>query len=280
MNQVSDAALAIAVERAGAYPSLSLPSYMSGGRLDVATYRRDLQAYKDATGSPHLLLSVGSPKALTDTVLRPFFDLGFSRLELFHTAVTSEDGPELRARLDRLRSEHGARIVVKVSAGHLRERLPYEHIILKGPEGAGRSADNSPPLDQALAQCRQWLPNTTVVASGGIGTSAQVRQCLDAGAAAVAIGSLFAASRESRVTDEVKAKIIASESSQLQAIGPNRLRGLFASIASGDDSNLTHTLARGIRDPSAGAVYMGSAIDHITEVLPVADIVRRLMGLP
>lgn len=280
MNQVSDATLAIAVERAGAFPSLSLPCYLHGNQFDAQAYRQDLVAYKEATGSHRLLLSVGTPRALNDAVLRPFLELGFRHIELFHAQVQPSDWNELQPKPQRLQDQFDARVLFKVSTGHLRADLPYEHIVLKGPEGAGRSAADSPPLSEAFDDCRRILPAATLVASGGIGTAADVRDYLDRGAAAVAIGSLFAAARESRIADDVKARIVAAEAGDLRAVGPNRSQGLFQSVAASDDSNLTRTLARGIRDASAGAVFMGRAVDHIDAILPVQEIVHRLMAAP
>lgn len=277
MNQVSDVGLAVAVHRAGAFPSLSLPNYLRDGQLDLAAYRKDLLDYKHATGSDNLLLSVGSSLLLHDVVTRPFIELGFRHIELFHWAREQADWPAVLRRARTLAERHGVRVLFKISTGHVVPELDYAAIVLKGPEGAGRSADHAPPLDETFARCRETLPGTQIVVSGGIGTAEQVRDYVDAGAAAIAIGSLFAASRESCVADGVKAKIIASSKDDLQVQGANRLRGLYASLPERDTPNLTRSLAAGVRSADEGAVFMGSAVDHITEVLPVAEIVARLV---
>ncbi len=88
MNQVSDAALAIAVHNAGAFPSLSIPNYIRNGAFDMDAYERELRTYKEATGSDNLLLSIGGTLLLHDAVMRPFLDLGFRHIELFHWAST------------------------------------------------------------------------------------------------------------------------------------------------------------------------------------------------
>lgn len=278
MNQVSDAGLAIAVHRAGAMPSLSLPTYIRNGAFDLAAYKAELRAYKEATGSNNLLLSVGSAMLLADPVMRPFLDMGFRHIELFHWARDEPHWDAVQARSRRLAGDLGVRFLYKISTGHVEPGLDYPTLVLKGPDGAGRSADDSPPLSSTFDFCRAQFPKANVVVSGGIYNAAQVSDYLRRGALAIAIGSLFAASKESSIADSVKAKIVASGAAELQRQGERGLKGLFASVVEGDNTNLTRTLATGIRSADQGGVFIGNAIDHITEVLSVQEIVDRLVG--
>lgn len=280
MNQVSDAALAIAVHQAGAFPSLSVANYINDNVFGVQAYKKELLAYKDATGSNNLLLSIGASLLLQEAVVRPFLLLGFRHIELFHAASSDPIWKDVIARSHRLAGEHGVKFVFKVSTAHVAQARDYPTVLLKGPEGAGRLADDAPPLSPTFDLCKSDLPATNLIVSGGIYHADQVRDYLTRGALAVAIGSLFAASKESAVADSVKRKIIASSSSDLQAMGRHKLRGLFSSVQSDDNANLTKTLRRGVRDADRGGVFMGNAIDHITEVLSVQDIVNRLVALP
>lgn len=279
MNQVSDAALAIAVHRAGAFASLSMPNYIEHGALNVSAYERELQAFQDATGSTNLMLSVGSTLLLHDRVMLPFLRRGFRHVELFHWSSAQEDWPRVLRRARQLTDRHGLRVFFKISTGHVAAGLDYAAIVLKGPDGAGRSADGSPPLSEAFDACRASLPGCDIVVSGGIGHADQVAEYLNRGAVAVAIGSLFAAARESRVSDEVKSRLVAASAAELQLRGANRLQGLFAGTVDGDNSNLTRTLATGIRRADQGGIFIGKAVDQINEVLTVQQIVERLMVL-
>jgi len=280
MHQVSDASLAIAVHNAGAFPSLSIPNYISNGGFDQVAYLRDIRTYKDATGSNNLLLSVGGTLLLSNAVVNPFLDLGFQHIELFHWASAEPGWKSVIERARKLSGDWGVKFIFKISTGHVADHLDYPTMLLKGPEGAGRSADDSLPLSESFDFCRSELPSAKVIVSGGIYSAAQVTDYLNRGALAVAIGSLFAASKESCVSESVKAKIIASGVSDLQRKGERNLRGLFSSVVDGDNANLTRTLAMGVRDAGKGGVFMGSAIAHITEILPVREIVERLVGPP
>jgi NAD(P)H-dependent flavin oxidoreductase YrpB (nitropropane dioxygenase family) len=279
MNQVSDARLAIAVQRAGAFPSLSVANYVEGDRFDLKRFEAELSAFQDATGSSALLLSVGSQALLHDAILRPFLDRGFRHFELFHWAAGEPSWPRVRARAGELERCEGAKVLFKISTGHLRADLDYGTIVLKGPEGAGRSADDALPLDEAFVQCRRELPATAVVVSGGIHGPAQLHAYLERGALAAAIGSLFAASVESAVDDSVKRKIVAAGAADLERRGRHGLQGLYAGDTDAtDNANLTRTLKRGVRDAQAGGIFVGSAIEHITSILPVQAIVDHLVG--
>ena len=278
MNQVSDANLAIAVHDAGAFPSLSLPNYMRDGRFDAEAYTRELRTYKEGTGSENLLLSVGGAGLLKDAVMRPFLDLGFRHVELFHWHNAAPGWQDIVERSRRLSGELGVKFIFKISTGHVTHGLDYPTMLLKGPEGAGRTVDDAPPLSESFDFCRMHLPQTQLIVSGGIHCADQVRDYLHRGALAVAIGSLFAASRESAVSDGVKRKIIASSVTDLQTAGGRHLKGLFSKVVEGDDRNLTRTLATGICDAADGGVFMGHAVGHITEILSVREIVDRLAG--
>jgi len=226
MNQVSDAGLAIAVHHAGAFPSLSIPTYFKDDAFDMDAYKRELRVYKEATGSDQLLLSVGSALLLRDAVIRPFLDLGFRHVELFHWASAESSWKCVMDRSRRLADELGVKFIVKISTGHVTDTLDYQTMLLKGPEGAGRSADDSPPLSESFAFCRARLPATNLIVSGGIHGADQVSDYLSRGAVAVAIGSLFAASRESAVSESVKLKSIASGAGDLQSKGGPQAQGL------------------------------------------------------
>lgn len=278
MNQVSDARLAIAVHAAGAFPSLSVANYVVAGRFELRRFLRELDTFREATGSTGLLLSVGSQALLQDAIVRPFLERGFRHFELFHWASGDPDWARVRERSVELTHRFDARFLFKISTGHVDASLDYPAIVLKGPEGAGRSADDSPPLEESFAYCRQHLPDMAVVVSGGIHGPDQLHDYIGRGALAVAIGTLFAASKESAVDDSVKRKLVAAGAAELRRAGRHGLKGLYASVAREDDANLTRTLARGVRDSRQGGIFVGDAIDHVTEILSVQEIVDRLVG--
>ena len=69
---------------------------------------------------------------------------------------------------------------------------------------------------------------------------------------------------------------ISSSYSQVEKIGTAKQNALVFAKTENDDTNNTLGLGLGVKDPSAGHVYVGRAIDTITEIRPVADIVKDL----
>lgn len=278
MNQVSDARLAIAIHEAGAFPSLAVANYIEGSRFNKAEYETALRQFKDATGSDGLLLSVGSSALTYDFVVEPFLEHGFRHFEIFHWDNSRQIWPRILERAAELEQSHGAKILFKVGTDADCADVPYSTVILKGPEGAGRSKEEAVPLSVAFEAFRNRLPNTKVIVSGGISRAEQVRDYVSKGALGVAIGTLFAASAESPIDTAVKQKIVAAHAEDLKTHGTHRLKGMYASVVPGDSGNLTRSLASGIRSPGAGAVFLGDGVDQITSILPVRDIVDRLIA--
>jgi NAD(P)H-dependent flavin oxidoreductase YrpB (nitropropane dioxygenase family) len=119
---------------------------------------------------------------------------------------------------------------------------------------------------------------------GGVGNSSQVLDYLSNGAASVGVGTLFAMSQESPLSIEVKEKMIQKTSNDItkahstgqNLISLNKRDGL-ESIADGD-WNRTSLLNKGIFGKGdQGLVYVGHAIDQVTEIKTVKQIVDQLV---
>ena len=276
MNQISDINLAIAVQRAGAVPSLSFFNYLKDGRIDFLGYKDDLTKFKNETGSDTLILSIGGKFLLFDSVMQPYFQLGFKHIELFHWAREEQEWPHIEAKYKEL-EQRGINIIFKTSTGHLSDDLDYKTILVKGPDGAGRTVQGAMPLTDGINYCKEILPQSQFIPCGGIYSSAQVAEYMNKGALAVAIGSLFAVAKESSMANDVKLKILNSTIADLSTSGPLNHRGLFTTLIEHDNTNLTFSLKEGIKDPNKGVVFVGKSIDHINEILTVEEIVKSLI---
>lgn len=279
MNQVSDLNLAVAVSKAGALPSLVLLNYFENGNLNYEKYINDLSQFKELTGSHELMLSLGFRPILYEKIVEPFFSLGFKHIELYHVYSNEDDWNKVLEKSEELVNKYNAKILFKLSTTELNGNENYSYISVKGTDGAGRvTSENVSTLDK-FREYKTKFPNLGILPSGGIYSSSQIQTYLQEGAIGVGIGSLFAASHESSISVEVKNKIINSTSNQLSIYGPFRSKGLFAGTVENDDTNLTKTLRTGITDPTKGCVFMGNAIDYITEIKTVNEIVKSLMDL-
>jgi NAD(P)H-dependent flavin oxidoreductase YrpB (nitropropane dioxygenase family) len=135
-------------------------------------------------------------------------------------------------------------------------------------------------------QQRQLTPNAVVIPYGGVGTPEQVAYYLGAGAAAVAVGTLFAACAESPLSEATKqAMITASANSLVRMLDSNQnmlpLGALTDIVESKGQSgaNRDGSLHAGIYgDGTVGHIYSGHGIQHVDRIRTVKETVEYLLG--
>lgn len=262
MNQISDIKLSKAVRRAGGIPSLSIYNYKNNfqGLVD------DLTDYKKEFNDLKLFLSIGDAELKIPAVLNLILK---SKIEFIELIV---EGTNTLESLQSI-TDNGTTVFVKCLS--LDGVIPgINGVILKSNAGAGRGSES---LDTLFEQIKTHHPDLKIIVSGGIGTSEQVKHYIDNGALAVSIGTLFAVSEESKISLETKLKIINSTSTNISQFktGATQNALIFSSVDD-DDYNHTTGLHLGIQSPTAGHVFVGTAVDHITEIKPVAEIIQAL----
>lgn len=149
----------------------------------------------------------------------------------------------------------------------------FDGLVIKGKESAARGTQND--LLTEFNFVKKTYPGKKIIASGGIYTGKQVKEYINLGAHAVSIGTLFAASTESPLSDIAKQQILKASSDDLSRFS-NGQQALVFSNTENDDENNTNGLRNGIKTGTEGHLFMGNAVDHITEIKPVADIVAEL----
>ena len=165
---------------------------------------------------------------------------------------------------------HGCEIYIK---RHVELTEHVDGLVIKGKEAAARGTQND--LLTEFSSVKKTYPKKKIIASGGIYTGKQVKQYLDLGAHAVSIGTLFAASTESPISDTAKQAILSANKKNLKRFS-NAQQGLVFTRLDADDENHTQGLTLGIETGTQGHLFLGHAVDQITEIKPVADIVAEL----
>jgi NAD(P)H-dependent flavin oxidoreductase YrpB (nitropropane dioxygenase family) len=293
MNRVSDLPLAVAIKSAGAVPSLSLYNYyISPMVINDKLLEKDLIAYKEKFDKVDLFLSLGVEELLDARFIRLItnYKVKFlevvqeTNLELVHRGKTPNPQREIKAAeiINNMRA-NGTMVFVKtLTLSNIEEKFMFDGVIIKGPDAAGRSGnlekEGIAGLADFLIKIKNKYPTLHVIVSGGVGTSQQVKEFVAAGAAGIGIGTLFAASAESKVSAETKLKMIASTSADIQPLksGARQNALVFAPAAAGTFNN-TRGLAEGVKSPKSGHLFVGKGIDNVTAVLPVNDIVQNLV---
>jgi len=279
MNKVSDVNLAIAVRKAGAIPSLSVFNYFtSADYINDDLLRAALVRYKSAIGDCNVLLSISVTELIDKRFQKVIVEEQVGLIELIpdspgETPFSQFRNEQLTLAIDEIRS-NGVLIFVKVLT--LEDVIDnIDGVILKGNDGAGRGTTN---LEILFEKIRNKFVDLPIIVSGGIGTSAQVKSFIDSGALAVGIGTLFAASIESRVSHETKLKMVQATADSITKLGGGaEQNALVFSSTSNDTYNNTKGLMAGIKSPESGHIFAGTGVNHITGILPVDEIIQNLV---
>lgn len=274
MNQVSEESLAIAVSRAGGFPSISGYSYQTDDKLIEALLR-----FVDSVGNSNLILGIDEKSLLNSKVVCVIKELKISHvLRYFNEDPRISDNTRANWR----------KIIEKtledLPCHKINMKINFEKIedtekiyFVKGNDGAGRpgAAKTKDLFDFHITN----TPNACLVPTGGIGTAEQVRYYLDRGAVAVGCGTLFAAARESILSKESKQSLISASKESLTTVDKNLNQlGLVFNKIESDNQNHTESLKLGIESPKSGLIFAGHAIDQIISIDSVNEILNKLMN--
>jgi NAD(P)H-dependent flavin oxidoreductase YrpB (nitropropane dioxygenase family) len=269
MNGVSDLNLALACTRAGIVPSLIPYTFNSfedfleavsmvlkeGGDIHVAI------SFKDIIDKAELIKNSG----------------------ITHIEILDYEPNDITTAnkhiINELRS-HGIKIFLKVLLPYVIDQFIdiIDAVTVKGSEGAGRSAKDV-KLETIIFDIKQSYPGLYIVASGGIKDSKDIKSLLANGASAVSIGTLFAMSKESSMSQEVKDKLLKLSSNDIKRLkGGARQRAVIFDEQFNDDFNNTNGLMSGLKTGLSGHVFVGNAINDIIDVISVQEIVDHLVS--
>jgi NAD(P)H-dependent flavin oxidoreductase YrpB (nitropropane dioxygenase family) len=288
MNQVSDANLAIAVREAGGLPSISIFNYADhDNNVDYFLLEEEISKYINVTGDGLLVLSV-DPTVIDIRLIELLQKYSITHMELIPN-YDSIRNSWLRSVLEHnlLKIQAlGTKIILKVVA--YPEDIKYwsvwnnkkvDIICVKGPLGAGRVSSNDTDLVELTKQASTL--GIPVIAVGGVSTSEQVNLLLEAGAIAVGIGTLFAASVESCLSSEAKQKLVSASYtnlSQLPTIDLSQNALVITVTDPSDTVNNSKGLIYGINTGTSGHIFAGKSVDSITQIDTVKNIIERLFA--
>jgi NAD(P)H-dependent flavin oxidoreductase YrpB (nitropropane dioxygenase family) len=153
--------------------------------------------------------------------------------------------------------------------------METDFLVLKGNEAAG-TISTELTLKESFKIMRDRFPSLDIIPTGGITCSEDIKYYIDKGASAVGIGSLFACSIESRISDMTKLKIVSSSKDDLSMIKNKNQQGILFKEIETDNDNNTNSLKLGIKGTQIGHIFMGKSVDSINDIKSVKEIVERL----
>ena len=289
MNRVSDLNLAVACQKAGILPSLSLYSYISENSniVDLNNFETALKRYQDLTGTNNIIVSASNIDLNLNSIKTILVNNKVTFLEiiyhdLIHIPLENRRSANkaLITSLKDFYSSVGIKILPKMTQTMDYTCSHADGVILKGLDGAGRTESNINP-EEEIKKIHTLFPNLPVIFSGGVGSKTDVDHYLNLGCIAVGIGTLLAVAEESSISKQTKEKMIESNFSNITrlSIGAEQNALVFGKLEEGDDYNHSNSLINGINDPTKGLIFAGKSIDNIKQIKPVKDIIQELVGL-
>lgn len=269
MNGVSDLKLAIACAQAGIVPSLFLHPY-----TNLADFSKSVTEVLSHCSNIHVSSSLKDITTNAELIKK----LGITHIEIleFENNDVSIDNKKI---INDLRAA-GIKVILKILLTHVIDQFIdiIDAVTIKGSEGAGRSAKDI-KLEDAILDIKSKYPSLKIIASGGVKNKSDIESLLSLGACAVSIGTLFALSKESPIPREVKDKLLQSTSDDIRRLKTGaRQRAIIFDEQSADDFNNTNGLYSGLRTGTTGHIFVGNALDSITEILSVQEIVDCLVS--
>jgi NAD(P)H-dependent flavin oxidoreductase YrpB (nitropropane dioxygenase family) len=301
MNQVSTVSLAVAVHKAGALPSMVSYSHYDLSHdqaykqnLDKAQLFDSINRYVQSTGHSSLLLALNPKDLCDDDVVNFVVDSKISHVLLYGSiggiglhnleakVIDKKDQAMVRSYLDRYQEYFDLLPCKKLKLATTANSGVWHNggYVVKGNEGAGRPG--SDPLTVAFAQQLSKNPLMPVVPMGGIGSAEQVSWYIKHGAAAVAVGTRLAATRESVLSTQVKQAMVRASAKDLSVLDPDLKQKalVFDNFTQQDVANHTRSLRSGIVSAAdQGHVFAGTAIDHIQCIWSAQEVIDELTSL-
>lgn len=295
MNQVSELGLALAVSKAGGIPSITAFNYYWGGGPQIhppllENLIGDITTFRKQTNNACLLLSIGINDLFNRTTVDRILSTGIKHFEVVSdlSTDTKESWEQTFEVIDYLKSNDckvllktaGPNVLYKNVDGSMYDMPSCGNIdgfIIKGPAAAGRVSRIETPLLEIIKILRTKYPDKLIISSGGVGNSSQVKFFMEQGILAVGVGTLFAASTESIVSEATKLKMVEASGSDIQQLKGSTQNALIFKQYIKDDNNHTYSLRDGIRDPSKGHIFAGKSIINVTSIRPVDEIIQDLV---
>ena len=280
MNQASDLNLAVAVHAAGAMPTLQINRYNDNLTLNHDIINDTLTEYSKQTGTNQVILIASEEDFFDREFLKLVRSHRVSHIEILNNSLNSSvylfdpKWPIL------MKAVKATTKIIQRSLDNALDLPWVDAYGVKGAESAGFAGQLS--VSKMFDLQQQATPDKPVIPYGGIGTPKQVREYLDRGAAAVAVGTLFAATKESCLSPEAKQAMVSANSQQLTKFKENNQSALIL----GNKNDVLDDQSTWNRDASLnlgltgngtqGHIYAGASIDYVTQIRSVQEVVDYL----
>lgn len=294
MTGVSYWEFAVNIYKAGAIPSISTYCYYQKTKqLDLIRLENAIKNFIKITNSNNFIVATELHHFLDNNFVDIICNNNVGFLEFFpidqqDKIITNLEIKDIKNTLVALNKKTGVKILYRGNANYLNDLtspLFEEKIIhgltMTGSDSAGQGARlTTKRIFELLKASPITDKNLALIPAGGIGTPQQVQEYLELGADAVAVGTLFAACKESILSDAVKQKMIGATKQDLSIFSDSKQQALMLGPEIQNDSkNHSISLQAGIKgNGEIGHIFAGHGIDNITKIRTARETVEYLMG--
>jgi len=282
---------------AGVFPSLMIPFQQEDLQTAMSPEaRRDainqtLLEFKKSTGSCNVVLGLSYVELEDVATMKLIVDHQVSHVELFNAVDKTKLYNPMRDKYQNLYQTWFVKKLKTYSSIQFMERCRQisssnlgTAICLRGSDAA--EGTNTELITQDMFDQQQQLtPDAVIIPYGGVGTPEQVAYYLNAGAVAVAVGTLFAACQESPLSEATKRAMIAASVNSVvrtpdsnQNILPLGALNDILNSKSQSGANRDSSLHLGIYgNGTVGHIYAGHGIQHVNRIRTVKETVEYLL---
>jgi len=275
MNQGSDIKLALAVQTAGAFPSLWVD--YSNNELTKSNF--------DQLKSNNILIPIVRETLSDHKTLELIDKYNISHCELL---ATNKEGdyndldewlnlPTTIAALKFIKRK--TKIILRLRDVIDITKYPiFDAFSLKGSDSAGKTGTK--PVREFFKEMIDRYPQCSLIPMGGVGTAEDVQWYMNNGALAVGVGTLFALCEESPLTQDVKTALISKTKSITNLPDTKQNCVILADkLLNESEWNRPDSLKRGIEgDGTQGHIYMGHGLKNVTHVRSCEELVNYLIS--
>lgn len=270
MYKVSNLSLAISVSESGCLPSFMADNYESIEQLST-----DILEFKSKMNNQNFMLCIDLEKTHFNKLelINFILDMNIKCLDIISTK--NKTTISIIKHFKEKNIKIGTR-VFKPFKSILFEIIDF--ILVKGPKSAGYINNGEFELINILQEMKLKYPNLSKIACGGISNKQDIdsiKHLCDG----IGIGTLFALSKESSISDEIKLKLIENKNNVSKIIGFNGHQNAisFSKIEGEKNTNNTKNLINGLTTGNGGHIFVGHGIQNVDEILSVEEIVQSLV---
>ena len=260
MTRVSDADLAIAIDKAGGIGSISSAGFSN------SWLKKELSKFTKERKHNNVVVS------LSDNIREPECQNIIKIFKPKYVVLLDEETKTdkyIRNSLLNL----GIRVIIRINTlSGVNIFPPPDYYTIKGKDSAGRFNKDLPILD-LLKLFKDKYPDFPVICTGGLYTKEAIQECFNHGASAIEVGTPFAISEESNIDIKTKMSIITKPSVKIMDNSGYERRV--------HSPNSQYNLGEGVSgNLDAGHVYIGSKINELPRKIRfVQEIMNDLLPI-